>query len=83
MSFVDFLMQVSGAVAAPLAAWAIKEIRDWKTTTDAQVEQNAEAMWGSDDPHVEWPGIVTLTNENRDRIERIERLVEDDEEFES
>lgn len=83
MTFVELLMQVSGAVAAPLAAWAIKEIRDWKTTTDAQVERNAEAMWGSDDPYAEWPGTVSLTIDNRDRIERIERLVTDDESFES
>lgn len=70
--FVDLVLQVSAAIAGPAALGAAGyAYRAWTDVHEA-TDRNAEANWGSDDPHNPWPGTVRLSVDHEERLQQVE-----------
>lgn len=74
--FVDFLLQVSAAIAGPAGLGALTyAYKAWKDVHE-RTDKNAEANWGSDDPHNAWPGTVRLSVDHEERLQQVEEQLD-------
>lgn len=72
----DLLLQVSAAIAGPAALGAFGyAYRTWKDVHE-RTDRNAEANWGSDDPHNPWPGTVRLSVDHEERLQQVEESLD-------
>lgn len=75
-AIVDFLLQVSAAIAGPTGLGALTyAYKAWKDVHE-RTDKNAEANWGSDDPHNPWPGTVRLSVDHEERLQQVEEQLD-------
>ncbi len=72
MAAIEFLLQVSAAAAGPSTLLVARLLYRWKRETDETIERNAEAIWGTHDPHAGWSGTVELVRSHEQRLRRLE-----------
>lgn len=71
-----FLLQVLSAIAGPAALGALGyAYRTWKDVHE-RTDRNAEANWGSEDPHNPWPGTVRLSVDHEERLQQVEESLD-------